>query len=374
MIIRELEDQIKHRLFSGKAIILLGPRQTGKTTLLKMILKDHSDVSIYLNGDDPTIIQLLKRPNTQQLKQLIANSKIVFIDEAQRIPEIGLTSKLIIDQFKSVQLILSGSSAFELSQEMHEPLTGRKWTYKLWPVSWGEWENHIGFLEAEQDLENRLIYGFYPDVLNYRSESKVILKELAESYLYKDILMFGNIKKPTEIQKLLQALAFQIGNEVSMNELSETVGIDSKTVAKYIDILEKTYVIFRLDSFSRNLRNEIKKNKKIYFVDNGIRNAIIGQMQPLALRNDIGSLWENFLISERLKILNYSNTFANSYFWRTRQQQEIDYIEESEGKIYAFEFKWSEKRKVKISKTFTNTYNSQNKIIHRKNFRDFLKL
>jgi uncharacterized protein len=372
MIKRVLEQQISSQLFKGKAIIITGPRQTGKTTLIKTILKPHDEVALYLDGDDPIVNQILTRPNTRQLNQIIGIHKIVFIDEAQRIKEIGLTSKIIVDQFPSIQLILSGSSAFELAQQTHEPLTGRKWTYKLWPVSWSEWQSKIGYIHSEQDLETRLVMGFYPDVLNHENEPVRILRELTDSYLYKDVLMYGNLKKPEEIQKLLQALAYQVGNEVSLRELGETVGVDPKTIARYIGFLEQAFVIFRLQPFSRNLRNEIKSHHKIYFYDNGIRNAIIGQLQSLQARNDVGQLWENFLISERIKFLNYSDINANTYFWRTAQQQEVDYIEEIEGKLQGYEFKWSEKRKVKFPKTFTQNYQSINNVINRSNFREFV--
>ncbi|OFX27508.1 MAG: ATPase [Bacteroidetes bacterium GWA2_31_9] len=372
MLERKIETQIQEYLFKGKAIILLGPRQTGKTTLIKKILSKYISETLFLDGDDPTVFQILNRPNTQQLKQIIGKHTIIFIDEAQRINDIGLTSKIIIDQFPDVQLILSGSSAFELSQQTNEPLTGRKYTFFLSPISWEEWQNNIGYLKAEQDVENRLVFGFYPDVLNNEKEPVRILKELTDSYLYKDIFMYGNLKKPEEIQKLLQAIAYQVGSEVSLRELGEIVGLDPKTIERHITILERAYVIFRLYPFSRNLRNEIKSNRKIYFYDNGIRNAVINQLQPLPARQDIGILWENFLISERMKFLNYNNINANRYFWRTLQQQEIDYIEEINGKLFAYEFKWNEKRKVKFSKTFTENYSSENYIINRSNFREFV--
>jgi len=373
MINRTLEENILSKLHKGKAIIVVGPRQVGKTTLLKRILQSVSSVLI-LNGDDPTTQRILNRPNLMQLKQILGNSKVVFIDEAQRINEIGITAKLIVDEFPSVQLIMSGSSAFELSQQTHEPLTGRKWSFNLWPISWQEWQNHIGYVQSEQDLENRLVLGFYPDVLNNQTDSGRVLMELADSYLYKDVLIYGNLKKPEEIQKLLQAIAYQVGNEVSLRELGEIVGVDPKTAERYIGILEKAFIIFRLNPFSRNLRNEIKSNRKIYFYDNGIRNAVIGQLQPLSARQDIGQLWENFLISERLKQLSYSNLLHNKYFWRTAQQQEVDYVEERDGKLFGFEFKWSEKRKFSFPKTFTSNYNSENLLVNRENFRDFLLL
>ena len=372
MIIRAQTAEIERTFFKGKAIIVSGARQVGKTTMLEHILQKYQDKLLALDGDDITIQELLNRPNTQQIKQIIGDNKLVFIDEAQRIPEIGLTSKIIIDKFKDVQLILSGSSSFDLYSKVNEPLTGRKWTFNLWPVSWEEWQNHVGYVKAEQDVENRLVFGFYPDVLNHEENPEQVLAELAESYLYKDILMYEGLKKPTAIKKLLQALAFQVGSEVSLQELGQTIGIDPKTVNVYIDILEKAYIIFRLTPLSRNLRNEIKAKNKVYFCDNGIRNAVIGQLQPLAIRQDIGILWENFMVSERVKQISINNYLRNYYFWRTTQQQEVDYIEEVNGEFFAYEFKWSEKKKIKFPKTFSNNYKSVDKGINKSNFREFV--
>jgi len=372
MITRVQSAKVESSLFKGKAIIVSGARQVGKTTMLELILQNYQDKLLVLDGDDITIQELLNRPNTQQIKQIIGNNKLVFIDEAQRIPEIGLTSKIIIDKFKDVQLILSGSSSFDLYSKVNEPLTGRKWTFNLWPVSWEEWQNHVGYVKAEQDVENRLVFGFYPDVLMHEENPEQVLAELAESYLYKDILMYEGLKKPNAIKKLLQALAFQVGSEVSLQELGQTIGIDPKTVNVYIDILEKAYIIFRLTPLSRNLRNEIKAKNKVYFCDNGIRNAVIGQLQPLAIRQDIGILWENFMVSERVKKISLNNDLRNYYFWRTTQQQEVDYIEEVNGEFFAYEFKWSEKKKIKFPKTFSNNYKSVNKGINRSNFREFV--
>lgn len=372
MITRVQSAKIERAFFKGKAIIVSGARQVGKTTMLEHILQKYQDKLLALDGDDITIQELLNRPNTQQIKQIIGDNKLVFIDEAQRIPEIGLTSKIIIDKFKDVQLILSGSSSFDLYSKVNEPLTGRKWTFNLWPVSWEEWQNHVGYVKAEQDVENRLIFGFYPDVLNHEENPEQVLAELAESYLYKDILMYEGLKKPTAIKKLLQALAFQIGSEVSLQELGQTIGIDPKTVNVYIDILEKAYIIFRLTPLSRNLRNEIKAKNKVYFCDNGIRNAVIGQLQPLAIRQDIGILWENFMVSERVKQISINNYLRNYYFWRTTQQQEVDYIEEVNGEFFAYEFKWSERKKTKFPKTFSNNYKSVDKGINKSNFREFV--
>ncbi len=372
MILRELEQVINGKIHSGKVIILLGPRQAGKTTLLNKIIKQNNENVLMLNADDPTVLQLLDRPNSVEIENIIGENSIVLIHEAQRVHEIGITAKIIADQFKHVQLIMSGSSSFELTQHTNEPLTGRKWTYKLWPISWNEWQNHVGYLKSEQDLENRLVLGFYPDVLNNPTNSTEVLSELTDSYLYKDILMYSNLKKPLGIKKLLQALAYQVGNEVSLRELSEIVGIDPKTIDKYIDVLEKSFVVFRLNPLSRNLRNEIKTNRKIYFYDNGIRNSIIGQLQALSVRNDAGQLWENFLMSERVKRIHYSRLIVNTYFWRTNRQQEIDYVEEINGSFYAYEFKWNPKRKVRFPDNFTKSYDAETKIISRNNYRELI--
>ncbi|RRO15939.1 ATP-binding protein [Flavobacteriaceae bacterium 14752] len=372
MISRTITENIKTKLNRGKAIIIVGPRQVGKTTLIKGLIK-HDDY-LFFDGDDPATRTLLDTPNTDQIRMLLENKKTVFIDEAQRINNIGLTVKIIIDQLQEVQVWISGSSSFFIFDEFNESLTGRKWEYKLFPISWEEFENHVGFLSAEKQLEDRLIYGMYPDVINNQGEEIQILKDLVNSYLYKDILAYGGIKKPEVLDKLVKALALQVGNEVNFNEISQLVGIDRNTVEKYISILEKGYVIFKLPSLSRNLRNEIKKGKKIYFYDNGIRNAIIGSMNKIQLRTDVGALWENFLVAERIKQIEYKKRLVNSYFWRTTQQQEIDYIEEINQKLQAFEFKWNPNRKAKISKTFINNYNTDMFVVNRNNFREFIIL
>ncbi|QTY26035.1 ATP-binding protein [Flavobacterium sp. CS20] len=370
MIKRTIAENIKTKLNRGKAIIIVGPRQVGKTTLIKELIS-HEDF-LFFDGDDPATRTLLDTPNTDQIRSLLKNKKIVFIDEAQRINNIGLTAKIIIDQFQDVQLWISGSSSFYIYDEFNESLTGRKWEYKLLPISWEEFEDQVGYLSAEKQLEDRLVYGMYPDVLNNQGEEIQILKDLVNSYLYKDILAYGGVKKPEVLDKLVNALALQVGSEVNYNELSQLVGIDRNTVEKYISILEKGYVIFKLPSFSRNLRNEIKKGKKIYFYDNGVRNAIIGSMNKVQLRTDVGALWENFLVAERIKQIEYKNSLANSYFWRTTQQQEIDYIEEISQELQAFEFKWNPAKKAKISKTFINNYNTNTFFVNRNNFRDFV--
>lgn len=371
MIKRDLEKKIINRFGTGKAILLIGPRQVGKTTLFNKLLEGKE--YLFLNGDDPTVRKLVSNPNLEKLKNIIGNYKIVFIDEAQRIDNIGLTLKLITDQLKSVQLLVSGSSAFELNNQTQEPLTGRKWEYQLYPISWGEFENNVGYLKAEQQLELRVIYGMYPDVINNFGDEKEILKQLTDSYLYKDLLSYGGIRKPEILEKLLRALAFQIGSEVSYNELAQLLGIDKKTVSNYIDLLCQAYVVFKLPSFSKNLRNEIKTNQKIYFYDTGVRNMIIGDLNPLEVRQDKGNLWENFLIAERLKYNSYNGSLSKGYFWRTVQQQEIDYVEEEAGTITGFEIKYNSKSKVKIPKTFVEAYKTEVKVITNENFREFLK-
>lgn len=298
----------------------------------------------------------------------------MYLDEAQRIQGIGVTLKIVTDQFKDVQLLISGSSSFDLTSEFNEPLTGRKWQYELFPISWEEYEDYHGYLVAEQQLENRLLYGFYPDVLNNPGEEQEILQTLVNSYLYQDILSVSGIRKPEVLEKLLQALALQIGSEVNYNELAQTVGVDKNTISKYIDILEKGYVLFKLSSYSTNKRSEIKTNRKIYFYDNGVRNMILGDFTSLDLRLDKGALWENFLISERIKQNNYKRSLAKVYFWRTKQQQEVDFVEERSGKIFGFEFKWKDKKHTRLPLTFVKAYEAEEMIVDRNNFREFVVL
>ena len=371
MIQRIQEETIKEKLFKGKTIVLIGPRQSGKTTLIKSMLNKFGEF-LYLDGDDPEVRQILENANTQQLKRVIGNHKIVFIDEAQRINHIGITSKIINDQFTDVQLILSGSSALDLNTAISEPLTGRKWEYLLYAVSWEEFQNHFGYLKTIQQLNDRLIYGMYPDVINNIGNEKEVLKNLADNYLYKDILTLTNIKKPEILERLLQALAYQIGSEVSYNELAQLLNVNKETISNYLQLLEKAYVVFRLNPLSRNLRNEIKTNRKIYFYDNGIRNAIISSYNDIELRNDKGALWENFLISERIKYLHYHKIYNKYYFWRTKQQQEVDWVEEKDQLFYAFEFKWSNRKKVRFPKKFIEAYSAQTQVIDKENFTDFI--
>jgi predicted AAA+ superfamily ATPase len=372
MIPRFLEEKIKTKLGSEKAILLFGARQLGKTTLLKKLFAADPN-TLWLNGDEPDVQALFDQVNSSRLKTLFAGRKYVVIDEAQRISDIGLKLKLITDQIPEVQVVATGSSAFELANKTNEPLTGRKWEYRMFPLSFGEMVQHHGLLEEKRLLHDRLIYGYYPEIVTHPGEERERLKVLTDSFLYKDILLWENIMKPEKLIKLMQALAFQMGNQVSFNELSNLVDLDTKTVERYVNLLEQVFIVFRLGTFSRNLRNELKSSRKIYFYDNGIRNALIASFQPPGLRQDIGALWENWLMSERMKYLHYNGVWANSFFWRTAQQQEIDYVEEKDGELAAYEFKWSTSKKMALPKTFTEKYNpSVQAVITPDNFETFL--
>ena len=375
IIKREIQDNIESNLFKQKAVIIYGARQVGKTTLVKNIQDKFKSDSLYLNCDEPDIKIALTDKTSTELKSFIGNKKLVIIDEAQRIKNIGITLKLIIDNFSDIQVIATGSSAFELSDKINEPLTGRKLEYYLCPFSISEIGSIYSRLEIDRLLEKRIIFGMYPEILLNETDSERNLKEITRSYLYKDVLQYKNIKNPEILEKLLQALSLQIGNEVSYNELSSLVGIDKKTIQSYISILEKAFIIFRLNPFSRNIRNELKKLRKIYFFDTGIRNALINNLNPLSLRNDSEQLWENFIISERIKA--NSNHFAdkNVYFWRMHNKEEIDYIEEEAGRIFAYEFKLKSRKLLKQTapKEFGKSYtDSSFKIIDRNNYYEFL--
>ncbi len=373
MIERHLKKNIEKNLFKKKAIILYGARQTGKTTLMEQILEPFREETLFLNGDDADTREMFTKLNATQLVPIIGNSKIVLLDEAQRIPETGLALKIIHDNFKNVQLIATGSSSFDLANKIMEPLTGRKFEFTLYPLSFSEMADHHGFLTEKRLLEHRLIFGYYPDIAINMGQEIKLLKSLASSFLYKDLLMLETIKKPVLLEKILSALALQIGNEVSYNELAQLLNSDKETIEKYIDLLEKTGVIFRLGALSRSVRNEIKKGRKIYFYDNGIRNAVLGNFSPLSLRTDKGVLWENFIVSERFKYLGNNELDVKSWFWRTTQKQEIDYIEEWENKLFAFEFKWNPQKKVRLSKTFANAYPTHEfKLITPENFHEFV--
>lgn len=356
MINRTLQTTIKPLLRTQKAIIIMGARQVGKSTLLASLLTDHTD-TMWLNGDDIDVQALFSQMTSTRIRTLLASHRILVVDEAQRIADIGLRLKLITDQVPSVQVIATGSSSFELANKVNEPLTGRKREFRMFPLTFAEMVGHTNLMEELRLLPHRLVYGYYPEVVSSPGQERIVLKELADSYLYRDILSLEGINKPDKLVKLLQALAFQIGSQVSYNEIGQLVGLDSKTVERYVDILEKSYIIFRLGSFSRNLRNELKSSRKIFFWDLGIRNAVIGNLAQVESRTDVGALWENFAIAERLKILSYANSFAKTWFWRTQQQKEIDYLEEEDSRLQAYEFKWNaHKANTKCPATFYNAY------------------
>ena len=372
MIIRKLEKTVENKLFAGKAIVLFGARQVGKTTLLENLTKNYPDC-LWLNGDEQDVQGMFEQTSADRLRTLFGNNRIIVIDEAQRIKDIGLRLKLITDQIKDVQLIATGSSAFELANKVNEPLTGRKWQYQMFPLSFAEMVQHHGLIKEKRLLPHRLVYGYYPEVVTSAGSEKQVLKQLTDAYLYKDILAWENIKHPDKLLTLLRALAYQIGSLVSFKELGDICAMDAKTVEKYIGLLEQCYVIFRLPSYARNLRNELKASRKIYFYDTGIRNALIADFTIPEMRQDIGHLWENFVVAERMKYLAYNDMWVNSYFWRTKQQQEIDYLEESDGKLLACEIKWNQKKNPKLPKTFGDAYkNSDFLVVNPDNIENFV--
>lgn len=373
LIHRTIETQINSLLGSHKAIVIMGARQVGKSTLLHTIL-DGKEGVMWMNGDDIDIQRLFAEMTSTRINAILGSNKILVIDEAQRIADIGLRLKLITDQKKDIQVIATGSSSFSLASKVNEPLTGRKREFKMFPLTFKEMVDHSNLLDEIRLLPHRMLFGYYPEVVCNPGDERAILKELSESYLYRDILSLEGISKPDKLTRLLQALAYQTGSQISYNEIGQLIGLDSKTVEKYIDILEKSYIVFRLGSFSRNLRNELKRSRKIYFWDLGIRNAVIGNFAQIENRSDIGALWENFCITERMKMLAYNGNFANSWFWRTQQQQEIGYIEEEDGQLKAFEFKWNEKKSnMRCPLTFASAYPSASfSVITPGNIEEFL--
>ena len=371
---RKVQDLIEKALFKGKIVIVYGARQVGKTTLVKEIQKFSSKDSVYLNCDEPDIREALTNKTSTELKVFLGGKKLVILDEAQRVKNIGLTLKLLVDNFPEIQILATGSSSFDLFNEAQEPLTGRKYEFQVYPLSLEELSHVYSELEISRLLEHRIIYGMYPEVVLNEDDIENKLKSLARSYLYKDVLQYQNIKNPEAIEKLIRALALQVGNEVSYNELAGLIGIDKNTVANYIQILEKAFVIFRLEPFSRNLRSELKKLRKIYFYDTGMRNALINNLNSLDLRQDTGALWENFIISERMKYVNNNGLEKNTYFWRTVRGQEIDYLEEAGGKLSGFEFKWTSD-KFKKPKIFLDAYpGSSLELVNRNNYKKFVGL
>ena len=371
---RSLFPIINSKLFKGKAIIIMGARQVGKSTLMNHVAENINLQTLHLNCDDPDIRNLLRDINNVNLRLLVGTNKLIVIDEAQRVENIGLVIKRIVDDYKDIQVLVSGSSSIKLGSSLNEPLTGRKYEYSLYPISTGELYESIGLVETRQMLESRMIYGSYPEIITHPDEAKELLASLSDSYLYKDILELEQIRKSAILQKLLIALALQVGSEVSFNEIGRTIGLDSKTVEKYIDLLEKCFVIYTLHGLTRNLRNELKKSKKIYFYDTGIRNAILQNFSPVELRSDMGSVWENFFITERIKFNSYAGRHVNYYFWRTTAQQEIDLVEECNGEFSIFEMKWNPKRaNVKFPDSFIETYHpKETNVVTPDNYLEFL--
>ena len=374
MIPRTIENKLINQIDHKKAILIFGPRQVGKTTLVKDLMKKVGQSFFYFNGDEITTRSLWTTDQVPALIQSFGDKKLIILDEAQMIEEVGSICKQIIDAELGIQLILTGSSALNMANLTQEPLTGRKWEYFLYPISCAEMIEYSGAPELLRGLSQYLIYGCYPEVVTNLNNAQQILNNLASSYLYKDVLALTGVKKPLLLEKILKALAWQVGSEVSLNELSQIVGADIKTVDSYIHLLEQVYVVYRLGTYGGNLRNEISRKKKVYFFDNGIRNALIGNYSLPDNRNDIGALWENYLITERKKLLAYNDFYGHTYFWRSKAQAEVDYIEEIDGKLYAYEFKWNPGSKSKFARSFIEAYNPvKSDIIHRDNFWQWLK-
>ncbi len=360
-----------------KAIVIYGPRRVGKTTLLKDLIKKTKLKTFQGTGDDIKLKELFSVPDFDGLISFAKNYELIAIDEAQNIPNIGSGLKIIIDHVKNIKIVVTGSASFELAGQVGEPLVGRKFTYTLFPLSVLELSKYYTPHQLQNELlEELLLFGSYPEVLTAqtREEKREILKEISDSYLLKDILALERVKSPKILKNLLQLLAWQIGNEVSLTELSNSLGIDYKTVARYLDLLEKTFIIVSVHGFSRNLRKEINKKNKYLFIDIGIRNAIIENFNAINLRNDAGQIWENFVFLERMKTRTYKRIYANQYFWRTWDQKEIDLVEERDGKLYGYEIKWNTRKKVKPPKLWLESYpEAEFKIISPENYLDFVK-
>lgn len=365
--------QHRKRFFKGKIIVILGARQVGKSTLIRMLPSCLSNDTLWLDGENADVQLLLQNVNSERLKQLAGNNKVVVIDEAQKIENIGSILKLFADYSKHIQVIASGSSAFDLRNSLNEPLTGRKFEYNLFPLSFSEMVQHSNLLQEIRQLPQRLVYGFYPEIVTHPNDAERMLRFLSDSYLYKDIFLFRGIKKPEKMLELLKLLAWQIGSEVNYNELSRVLKIDNQTVESYIEMLEMAFVIYKLPAYHTNHRTELKKSKKIYFNDLGIRNALINDFRPIEIRNDAGALFENFVINELRKQNEYKQVFANFYFWRNTEQREIDLVIEKNNELQTVEIKWNPNKKASLTKSFINIYgDTQFKVIHRENFFDEL--
>lgn len=358
IIPRTILSSIRAKLDSKKIILVYGARQVGKTTLIKMLLDELPTVkALCINADEKKYSDVFSSRDLQKMRLLVDGYELLFIDEAQRIPDIGINLKILHDALPDLKIIVTGSSSLDLASKTREPLTGRVWTFTLYPIAISELLHISNQFDIDQNLSQYLIYGFYPETLTFMNtkDKYQYLQELSSSYLYKDILEMGSIKHHSKLHDLLRLLAFQIGSQVSFSELGNALSMSKDTVMSYIDLLEKSFVIFRLSGFSRNLRKEVSKMSKIYFYDLGIRNILIDNLNSLDFRDDIGKLWENFLMIERKKLLSYRRSFANTYFWRTYTGAELDLVEERAGQLFGYEFKYKPK-KIKVPKTWKETY------------------
>jgi predicted AAA+ superfamily ATPase len=372
MVLRYIQDIIQQRIGDKKVVVLLGARQVGKTSMLKNIVLQKEN-TVWLNADNAVVKTLFENFSLASFSSFVGNAKLVVIDEAQQLPDIGIKLKQLYDEAVTFQIIVTGSSAFELKNKTNEPLTGRKWEYHLYPFSFAELTKNSSVPNEVQALETRLLFGCYPEIVTNAGDEKERLQTLTDSYLYKDVLMWQGLQKPEKIIQLLKVLALQIGSEVNYNELGKQLQLSNDTIEKYITILEQTFVIFRLPSYSTNLKKELTKGKKIYFFDNGIRNALIGDYRPVAIRQDIGALWENYIISELWKKNSYENAYGTFYFWRTADQQEVDLIIDKNGTLHTYEIKWNPKAKARLSKTFSGNYpNYEFAVIHKENYWEYL--
>lgn len=372
---RELSDKIVKKLQPNKVVIIYGARRVGKTVLVENILQLMEEPVLILNGEDINVHDKLSNRSIENYKQIIGTNKLVYIDEAQKIPEIGLKLKLMVDEIPGLKIIISGSSSIDIHNITGEPLTGRKYSFNLYALSEKEYDQIENPIDKTDKVRERLVFGNYPELIHLPDKENKMdyLNELVSSYLLKDILVFENIKNSQKIFNLLRLIAFQIGNEVSMQELGKQLAISKNTVEKYLDLLSKVYILHKVEGYSRNLRKEITKNSRWYFLDNGIRNAVIANFNTLESRNDVGQLWENYMISERIKFLEYHKISSNNYFWRTYDQQEIDWVEERSGALFGYEFKWKE-TKVKVPSQWNKAYPEASfDVIHLNNFENWLK-
>jgi predicted AAA+ superfamily ATPase len=373
---RKIENQLIKSLVPNKVVVLIGPRRVGKTVLIEQLIQQIAEPHLLLSGENINVLELLKRRSPQNYTNLLQGKRLLIIDEAQKIPDIGNILKLMVDQIKGLKILVTGSSAFDINNYTGEPLTGRKITYNLFGLSEQELDQVETIFDKKDNLHQRLVYGNYPELLQLETDvdKAEYLQELISSYLLKDILAFENIRNADKIFDLLRMVAYQIGGEVSLQELGSQLDMSKNTVDKYLDLLSKVYVLHKVNGFSKNLRKEVTKNSRWYFYDNGLRNAIIANLNPIELRDDIGMLWENYIISERIKYQRYNKLLVNNYFWRTYDQQEIDWVEERGGKLYGYEFKWNPKRQVKSPGAWKKNYkNAEFTVIHPDNYLEWIR-